>query len=145
MKHKLTMTQDTKTTMNTEITSQPLRIGVLGFGGLGQAAAKVLSGKREMLLVAVADQKGYAYSPVGLKTNIAITTYQDRGSVGYLQSHGNLSNHSIQDLIANAPGVDAYFWLYLTFLMTLSPKLPSNLSLLVGKVCWWMLLNAPVQ
>ncbi len=103
------MTQDTKTTMNTEITSQPLRIGVLGFGGLGQAAAKVLSGKREMLLVAVADQKGYAYSPVGLKTNVAITTYQDRGSVGYLQSHGNLSNHSIQDLIANAPGVDAYF------------------------------------
>lgn len=103
------MTQDTKTTMNTGITSQPLRIGVLGFGGLGQAAAKVLSGKREMLLVAVADQKGYAYSTVGLNTNFAITTYQQQGSVGYLQSHGNLSNHSIKDLIANAPGVDAYF------------------------------------
>ena len=103
------MTQDAKTTMNTGITSQPLRIGVLGFGGLGQAAAKVLSGKREMLLVAVADQKGYAYSTVGLNTNFVITTYQQQGSVGYLNSYGNLSNHSIQDLIANASGVDAYF------------------------------------
>jgi len=32
---------------------QPLRIGVLGFGRLGQAAAKLLSSKREMILVAV--------------------------------------------------------------------------------------------
>ncbi|MEY3222009.1 MAG: hypothetical protein RLZZ203_865, partial [Cyanobacteriota bacterium] len=35
--------------------TQPIRVGVLGFGGLGQAAAKLLSSKREMILVAVAD------------------------------------------------------------------------------------------
>jgi glutamate dehydrogenase/leucine dehydrogenase len=39
----------------------PVRVGVLGFGGLGQAAAKVLAPKQEMIWVAAADQKGYAY------------------------------------------------------------------------------------
>ena len=38
----------------------PMKVGVLGFGGLGQAAARVLAAKREMAWVAAADQKGYA-------------------------------------------------------------------------------------
>lgn len=43
--------------MSTANIVSAIRVGVLGFGGLGQAAAKVLAGKREMSLVAVADQK----------------------------------------------------------------------------------------
>jgi Glutamate/Leucine/Phenylalanine/Valine dehydrogenase len=90
--------------------TQPLRVGVLGFGGLGQAAAKLLSSKREMILVAAADQKGYAYSTEGLNTDACITTYQKQGTVGYLEPVGTLSNNSIQDLIqATGDAVDGYF------------------------------------
>jgi hypothetical protein len=90
--------------------TQPIRVGVLGFGGLGQAAAKLLSSKREMILVAAADQKGYAYSTEGLNTQACITTYQNQGTVGYLEPVGTLSNNSIQDLIqATGDAVDGYF------------------------------------
>jgi hypothetical protein len=89
---------------------QPIRVGVLGFGGLGQAAAKLLSSKRELILVAAADQKGYAYSTEGLNTNACISTYQKQGTVGYLEPFGTLSNNSIQDLIqATGDAVDGYF------------------------------------
>ncbi|MTJ08055.1 saccharopine dehydrogenase-like oxidoreductase [Anabaena sp. UHCC 0204] len=90
--------------------TQPIRVGVLGFGGLGQAAAKLLSSKREMILVAAADQKGYAYSTEGLDTTACITTYQNQGTVGSLEPVGTLSNNSIQDLIeATGDAVDGYF------------------------------------
>ncbi len=94
--------------MNTQSTNKAIRVGVLGFGGLGQAAAKVLSPKAEMILVAAADQKGYAYATEGLNTEDCIKTYQNQGSVGYLEPVGTLSNQSIQDLIASAD-VDGYF------------------------------------
>ncbi|MEH2174860.1 (S)-8-amino-7-oxononanoate synthase BioU [Nostoc sp.] len=88
--------------------SPAIRVGVLGFGGLGQAAAKVVAGKREMILVAAADQKGYAYAADGLNTEKSIATYQSQGSVGYLEPIGTLTNQSIQDLIEIAQ-VDGYF------------------------------------
>ncbi|MEH2124225.1 (S)-8-amino-7-oxononanoate synthase BioU [Nostoc sp.] len=88
--------------------SPAIRVGVLGFGGLGQAAAKVVAGKREMILVAAADQKGYAYAAEGLNTEKSIATYQSQGSVGYLEPIGTLTNQSIQDLIEIAE-VDGYF------------------------------------
>ncbi|MEH1949458.1 MAG: saccharopine dehydrogenase-like oxidoreductase [Nostoc sp.] len=88
--------------------SPAIRVGVLGFGGLGQAAAKVVAGKREMILVAAADQKGYAYAAEGLNTEKSVATYQAQGSVGYLEPIGTLTNQSIQDLIEIAE-VDGYF------------------------------------
>ncbi|MDZ8263137.1 (S)-8-amino-7-oxononanoate synthase BioU [Nostoc sp. ChiQUE01b] len=88
--------------------SPAIRVGVLGFGGLGQAAAKVVAGKQEMILVAAADQKGYVYAAEGLNTEKSIATYQSQGSVGYLEPIGTLTNQSIQDLIEIAE-VDGYF------------------------------------
>lgn len=85
-----------------------IRVGVLGFGGLGQAAARVLAPKREMVWVAAADLKGSAYNAQGLVPDACITTYQSRGSVGYLEPGGTLSSRSIQDLIEKA-SVDGYF------------------------------------
>lgn len=85
-----------------------IKVGVLGFGGLGQAAAKILAPKQEMVLVAAADQKGYAYDRAGLDTNAAIAAYHQHGSVGYLEPNGILSNKSIQDLVATGT-VDGYF------------------------------------
>src|SRR5690348_17963909 len=95
--------------MNTEQANKTIRVGVLGFGGLGQAAAKLLAGKREMILVAVADQKGYAYAAEGLNIQQCIATYQSQGSVGYLEPVGTLTNRSIQDLIDRTQSVDGYF------------------------------------
>ncbi|WP_341527007.1 saccharopine dehydrogenase-like oxidoreductase [Nostoc sp. UHCC 0302] len=95
-----------------------IRVGVLGFGGLGQAAAKLLAAKREMILVAVADQKGYAYAAEGLNIQECIATYQSQGSVGYLEPVGTLTNPSIQDLIESTQPVDGYFLAL--------PNLPNN-------------------
>lgn len=85
-----------------------IKVGVLGFGGLGQAAARVLQPKAEMSLVAVADQKGCAYNPEGLNPDTLIQAYHEDGSSGYLETYGTLSNNSIQDLITDAK-VDGYF------------------------------------
>ena len=95
------------TTADSLITT-PVRVGVLGFGGLGQAAARVLAPKREMIWVAAADQKGYAYNAAGLNPDACIATYASQGSLGYLEPTGTLSNHSISDLIEQA-SVDGYF------------------------------------
>jgi hypothetical protein len=87
---------------------KPIRVGVLGFGGLGQAAARMLETKGEMLLVAAADQHGYAYNENGLNVDQAIATYHSQGSIGYLEGDGCLSNHSIRELVKKA-AVDGYF------------------------------------
>lgn len=94
--------------MITNKITHPIKVGVLGFGGLGQAAARILAPKGEMILVAVADQKGYLYDPAGIDLDAAIATYHSERSVGHLASGGVLSNNSIQDLIEQAD-VDGYF------------------------------------
>ncbi len=89
--------------------SQPIRVGVLGFGGLGQAAARVLAPKQEMIWVAAADQKGFAYDPSGLNPDACIQTYHAHGSLGYLEGLGVLSDNGIQDLIEKGDAVEGYF------------------------------------
>ncbi|MBD2256558.1 saccharopine dehydrogenase-like oxidoreductase [Pseudanabaena sp. FACHB-2040] len=87
----------------------PIRVGVLGFGGLGQAAAQVLAPKQEMTLVAVADKQGYLYAPAGIDRKACVRAYQEQGSVGYAEPGGTLSQQSIQELIESAAGVEGYF------------------------------------
>ncbi|TAD88584.1 MAG: saccharopine dehydrogenase-like oxidoreductase, partial [Oscillatoriales cyanobacterium] len=93
----------------TDLINQPIRVGVLGYGGLGQAAARLLAPKREMLWVAAADQKGYAYAAEGLNSKECEAIYKSQGSLGYLESAGILCDRSIQELIQTAQGVDGYF------------------------------------
>lgn len=86
-----------------------IKVGILGFGGLGQAAIKLLSTKQEMVCVALADQKGFVYAATGIDPNQAIASYQSQGSVGYLPS-AVLSSQSIPDLISCPDhAVDGYF------------------------------------
>ncbi|MDX2096521.1 MAG: saccharopine dehydrogenase-like oxidoreductase [Leptolyngbyaceae cyanobacterium bins.59] len=89
--------------------SFPLKVGVLGFGGLGQAAARVLAPKHEMRLVAAADKEGYAYDPNGLNPDECITAYHQHGSLGHFAGGGVLSQQSIQELIERADHVQGYF------------------------------------
>ncbi len=111
--------------MHTDPAVQSIKVGVLGFGGLGQAAARVLAPKREMVWVAAADQKGYAYNAQGLDSNACIAAYRKQGSLGYLQTLGTLSNNSIEDL-SEASGVDGFFLalpnLPNTFMSTVAQK-----------------------
>ncbi|NES94561.1 MAG: saccharopine dehydrogenase-like oxidoreductase [Desertifilum sp. SIO1I2] len=88
---------------------EPLRVGILGFGGLGQAAAKVLAPKQEMIWVAAADQKGYAYQAEGLDADRCAATYRNGGSLAYVESIGVPSQNSIEELIHHAQAVDGYF------------------------------------
>jgi len=85
-----------------------INVGILGFGGLGQAAARVIALKKEMLWVAAADQKGYAYDDEGLDPSSCSKIYQSQGSLGYLEPYGTLSSSSIEELISKA-SVDGYF------------------------------------
>ncbi len=85
-----------------------IKVGILGFGGLGQAAARILNPKQEMTWVATADLKGYAYCETGLDPDQAIAAYYDQGSIGYCDPYGALSNNSIQDLL-ETKAVDGYF------------------------------------
>ncbi|MEM9004541.1 MAG: saccharopine dehydrogenase-like oxidoreductase [Cyanobacteria bacterium P01_F01_bin.86] len=89
--------------------ARPLSVGVLGFGGLGQAATRVLAPKAEMILVAAADKQGYVYNPEGLNTAACMAAYRDRGSVGHAEPGGVLSQQSIQDLITAATSAQGYF------------------------------------
>ena len=91
-----------------EDTFQPIHVGVLGFGGLGQAMARMLALKHEMRWVAAADQKGYVYQSDGLLAEDCINAYQAKGSLGYTQE-GHLGKESIRELIQRADRVDGYF------------------------------------
>ncbi|HEY9812824.1 MAG TPA: saccharopine dehydrogenase-like oxidoreductase [Candidatus Sericytochromatia bacterium] len=88
--------------------AKQINVGVLGFGGLGQAAARVIAPKKEMLWVAAADQKGYAYHAEGLDPISCSKIYQSQGSLGYLEPYGTLSSNSIEELISKA-SVEGYF------------------------------------
>ncbi|MEM8638365.1 MAG: saccharopine dehydrogenase-like oxidoreductase [Cyanobacteria bacterium P01_G01_bin.54] len=85
-----------------------IKVGVLGFGGLGQAAAQILAPKQEMRWVAAADKAGYAVAPEGLDWHSCAAAYQEQGSIGYANGVGTLSNDSIAELIRTAD-VDGYF------------------------------------
>ena len=87
--------------------SAPLRVGILGFGGLGQAAARLLAPKREMSLVAIADRHGYLYDANGIDVDGAVGAYSQQGSIGKTNK-GVMSEESIADLIAQG-SVDGYF------------------------------------
>lgn len=85
-----------------------IRVGILGFGGLGQAAAMLLAAKRELLWVAAGDRSGWAYAPTGLDLAVCQAAARDRGSVGAVDGSGQLSENSIGELITTAD-VDGYF------------------------------------
>jgi hypothetical protein len=85
------------------------RVGVLGFGGLGQAAARLLADKREMTLVAVADRRGFVYDPQGLDAEKLTRAVHLDGSVAAAPG-AEASDDAIGALLARTLPVDGYFF-----------------------------------
>ncbi|NJL84648.1 MAG: saccharopine dehydrogenase-like oxidoreductase [Chloroflexaceae bacterium] len=88
--------------------SKPIQVGILGFGGLGQAAARLLTLKQEMRWVAVGDRQGYAYASKGLNVNAAIEACQEGRTVAELPG-GVSSDRSIEELLSLGNAVEGYF------------------------------------
>jgi hypothetical protein len=86
-----------------------MKIGVLGFGGLGQAAARLLAQKQQMTLVAAVDSKGYAYAPEGLDGERLAKAFRENGSIGFEPTVGKLAEEPIAALLAANLPVDGYF------------------------------------
>ena len=86
----------------------PMRVAVLGAGGLGKAAARVLSGKREMRLVGIADSRGFAFDEGGLDAE-AVLAAAERGSVGEAPVSGALTADSIGALAERGGRLDGVF------------------------------------
>jgi len=89
--------------------NEPMRIAVLGAGGLGKAAAAVLEQKREMRLVAVCDRGGVLHAPAGIAAS-AIVNLPPTSFVSELPG-GRTSQDGIGDIIAlgRAGAIDGVF------------------------------------
>ena len=62
-----------------------IRVAVLGAGGLGKAAARIIGMKRELALCAICDSKGVVASPEGVETQVLASISGDLVS-GYRQA-----------------------------------------------------------
>ena len=65
-------------------TRDVLRVVVLGAGGLGMAATRMLAGKSEMRHVAIADSRGYAFAPDGLDAEVVRRTLLESYGTGVI-------------------------------------------------------------
>ena len=66
--------------------SEPLRIAVLGAGGLGKAACRIIGMKRELRMVAICDSRGVLHDPSGLPGE-SIANYDRDLVAGYEAAH----------------------------------------------------------
>lgn len=89
-------------------TNSPRNIAILGSGGLGRAAARLLEQKESFRLVAMCDREGFAYDPAGLSAE-AINALPLMTSVGTLPGAGSMSHDSVGDVIRLGDRVDAVF------------------------------------
>ena len=60
----------------------PIRVAVLGAGGLGKAAARIIGMKRSLRLVAICDSQGLLYDPEGLETTAIANSTGDLMTLG---------------------------------------------------------------
>jgi hypothetical protein len=87
--------------------AEPMKVAILGAGGLGKAAAQILAHKNEVRLVAVADAGGWAYAESGLDAE-EIARVKVGGSVSEM-SGGQQSDDSIGRIIDLKGAVDGVF------------------------------------
>lgn len=84
-----------------------IKIAVLGAGGLGKSAAKIIGIKQEMKLVAICDKSGYAFNQNGLDAS-HIEKIKIGSTVGKMVN-GKESNDSIGEIIKLGDEIDGIF------------------------------------
>ncbi len=84
----------------------PARVAVLGAGGLGMAAAQMLSQKRSLQLVAIADKGGAAIDPTGLSVEELLYAQKKHKTVG---AAGIETDDSIGAVIKHLDLIDGVF------------------------------------
>ena len=84
-----------------------IRVAILGAGGLGKAAARIIGMKKEMRLVAICDSSGFAYKKDGLSTK-EILNLKYHVSVGDL-SCGRRASDAIGEIINLSNKIDGIF------------------------------------
>ena len=84
-----------------------MKIAILGAGGLGKAAAQIISQKQSHTLVAIADAGGFAFDPNGLDAQ-QIGQVKVGGSVSGL-SNGQRSDDAIGEIIELKDQYDGVF------------------------------------
>lgn len=83
-------------------------IAILGSGGLGRAAAKLLDQKESFRLVAMCDREGWAYNPNGLSSE-TIDALPLMTSVGTLPEWGAKSDDAVGEIIRLGNKIDGVF------------------------------------
>ncbi len=81
--------------------NETANIAVLGAGGLGMAAAKMLAKKKEMRLAAIADKTGYIIDPIGIDPGLLET--KKPGEIGIR------TDDAITHIIENSQEFDGIF------------------------------------
>ncbi len=90
------------------MTTDVKNVAILGSGGLGRAAAKLLDHKKSFRLVALCDRDGMAYDPEGIPS-ATLDPLPIMTSVGTLPKIGRKSGDSIGEMIKLGDKVDAIF------------------------------------
>ncbi len=92
------------------MTDNVRQIAILGAGGLGRSAVRLLEQKNEFRLVAVGDSKGIAYDAEGIRS-ASIDALEPTGSVCSLPEIGRETDDAAGEVIAlnKAGKVDAVF------------------------------------
>jgi len=83
------------------VKKQAASIAILGAGGLGMAAAKILSRKKEMKLTAIADKTGYVIDPEGIDPGLLEN--KKPGDIG------ERTDDAITEIIKNSENFDGIF------------------------------------
>lgn len=77
------------------------KIGVLGAGGLGMAAARMLAMKKEMRLTAIADKTGFAMRPEGIYPEMLEN--RKPGDIGIM------TDNAVDEMMRNSGELDGIF------------------------------------
>ena len=84
-----------------------IRVAILGAGGLGRNAARIISMKQELQLVGICDSKGIAFSEKGLEAAQAGT--MPEGSSVIELSNGKVCKDPLKEMIERGGAIDGIF------------------------------------
>lgn len=86
---------------------EKLNIAILGAGGLGKNAVKMIGMKKELRLVGICDSRGFAFDSKGLDTE-RIATAPEGSTIGELE-FGKLSKDPIGEILKQKESIDGMF------------------------------------